>query len=57
MGTAGVWTKVGHLLASLPGINRVRLLERGAFLHYNPKRISKDEIYATLHEAGFTQTC
>jgi hypothetical protein len=52
MSTADVWKTVGRLLAGLPGINRVRLLERGALLHYDPRSITKDQICASLRGAG-----
>ena len=40
-------------LTPLPGIVAVRIVERGAFVHYDASAISKEEINAVLHQAGF----
>jgi copper chaperone CopZ len=40
-------------LEQLPGIVSVRLLERGAFVRYNPNAINKDQICAAVRQAGY----
>lgn len=45
--------QVGGLLAKLPGVRSVRLVERGAFVRYNPIGITKEQICSLLQNSGF----
>jgi hypothetical protein len=40
-------------LSGLPGILGVRVIERGAFVRYDPKSTTKDEICHAFEQAGF----
>jgi copper chaperone CopZ len=40
-------------LEQLPGMISVRLFERGAFAHYDPNAIDKDQICAAVRQAGY----
>jgi cation transport ATPase len=40
-------------LEHLPGTISVRLLERGAFVRYNPNVINKDQICIAVRQAGY----
>lgn len=40
-------------LEQIPGMISVRLVERGAFVHYNPNAIDKDQICAAVRQAGY----
>lgn len=53
MDTEGAELEVKGILEKLPGIESVRLMERGAFVHYNPLGISKDEICTAIRRGGF----
>ncbi|HYR59200.1 MAG TPA: hypothetical protein VEO95_11240 [Chthoniobacteraceae bacterium] len=53
MDTANLESKVKAILEMLPGIHSVRLIERGAFIRYNPLGIDKDEICTAIRQAGF----
>jgi hypothetical protein len=45
--------RVAELLRDLPGVQFVRLIERGAFIRYNPVGIKHEQICTTLQNAGF----
>ena len=53
MDTANLESKVKATLEMLPGIHSVRLVERGAFIRYNPLGIDKDQICVAIRQAGF----
>jgi hypothetical protein len=40
-------------LEQLPGVIAVRLLERGAFAHYHPDVITKEQICFAVRQAGY----
>jgi copper chaperone CopZ len=40
-------------LQNLPGIIRVLLVGRGAFAHYDPNAINKDQICSAIRQAGY----
>lgn len=40
-------------LEQLPGVLSVRLLERGAFIRYNPSAINPDQLCAGVRQAGY----
>lgn len=40
-------------LENLPGIVTVRLVQRGAFVRYNPSGINKDQICTAIRQAGY----
>lgn len=44
---------VKNALQNLPGVSFVRLIERGAFVRYQPNGISVDEICTSIRNAGF----
>ena len=44
---------VKNSLAKLPGIVAVRLVQRGAFVRYNPLGITSSEICEAIRQAGF----
>ncbi|MEO6053980.1 MAG: hypothetical protein ABIP97_08220 [Chthoniobacterales bacterium] len=39
-------------LNALPGIHTARIVERGAWIEYNPESISKEEITHALEQSG-----
>ena len=45
--------QVQDLLQGVPGIEAVRLMERGAWLRHRPETISADQICAVIRNAGF----
>jgi hypothetical protein len=45
--------QVKAALEGVPGIQSVRLLERGAFVRYLPGSIDKDQICTLIRQAGF----
>jgi hypothetical protein len=45
--------EAASLLKGLPGIDHVRLIERGAYVRYNPERIDHKQICAALQNAGY----
>ncbi len=40
-------------LHNLPGVVTVRLIERGAFIRYNPSTITKDQICTSIRNSGY----
>lgn len=53
MDSTGTEKDVRAILEKLPGVNAVRLIERGAWLEYRPSAVSVAEICGVLHRAGF----
>ena len=53
MDTGRAEVRMKEILERLPGIQAVRLLERGAFIRYNPLGIDKDRICAAIRQSGF----
>lgn len=53
MDTDGAEERVKVALEKIPGIQSVRLLQRGAFIRYNPIGITKEEITTLIRRAGF----
>ncbi len=53
---AGVWKEAGGLLAGLPGIEWVRILERGALVQFNSSDITSQQIQDALAQAGLPTT-
>jgi hypothetical protein len=45
--------QVKAVLEKLPGIRGVRLMERGAWIKYNPIGIGPDEICTAIRQSGF----
>jgi hypothetical protein len=45
--------RASRLLAGLPGIAAMRIVARGAFIHYAPDAITKEQISHAFHQAGF----
>ena len=48
--------QVQAVLKRLNGVQSVRLQERGALIHYDPKGTNKDRIAESIRHAGFTVT-
>ena len=46
-------TTVQKILGGLPGIRAARIVQGGVWLRYNAPSISKEQICAALHKAGF----
>lgn len=44
--------KASDILRHLPGVDAVRVVQRGAWVNYRPDVISKDEICHALRSAG-----
>ena len=53
MDSATAEFQVKAILESLPGIHFVRLLERGAFIRYNPLDTDKDTICVAIRRSSF----
>lgn len=53
MDTEGTEEQVKAVLEQLPGIRAVRLVQRGAWVRYNAKGISPDEICTAIRQSGF----
>lgn len=53
MDTGMAESAVSGLLSRLPGVNNVRLIERGAWIEYDSSGISAPHIVSMLHRAGF----
>jgi hypothetical protein len=53
MDTQNAEMQVATLLKGLPGVQHVRLIERGAFVRYNPVGINHEQICITLQNAGY----
>jgi hypothetical protein len=45
--------RVKAILERLPGIQAVRLVQRGAWIKYNPVGISADEICTAIRQSGY----
>ena len=45
--------EVQTILKRLPGIESVRLVQRGAFVRYHSSEIDKDQICAAIRQSGF----
>ncbi len=45
--------QVKGILENLPAIHAVRLMQRGAFIRYNPTVIGHEQICALIRQAGF----
>ncbi|MDB6148675.1 MAG: hypothetical protein JWQ44_123 [Chthoniobacter sp.] len=45
--------RVKVALEKIPGIQAVRLVQRGAFIRYNPIGITKEEICTLIRRAGY----
>jgi copper chaperone CopZ len=56
MHTTADEAQVGGVLNGLPGVGSVRLVSRGALVHYRPQGISHAQICDALHKAGFRAT-
>lgn len=46
-------TRASEALRNLPGVGTVRFVQRGAWVSYRSKAISKEEICDVLRKAGF----
>lgn len=53
MDTAAQEAQVQKVLAGLPGVRAARIVQGGVWLRYNASSISKEQICAELHKAGF----
>lgn len=53
MDNAAAEARVAAALQNLPGVQHVRLVERGAFIRYNPRGISHTELCTAIRRAGF----
>lgn len=53
MDTPAQEVTVQGLLAGLPGVRAARIIQGGVWLRYNAPAISKEQITAALHNAGF----
>jgi hypothetical protein len=53
MDSAETETSVQSVLQRLPGIQAVRIIQRGAWIRYNPLGISPDEICTAIRQSGF----
>jgi copper chaperone CopZ len=56
MDTPILENQVKTVLEGIPGIESVRLQERGALIHYRPKAVTKDRIADLISQAGFKVT-
>jgi cation transport ATPase len=45
--------RAAEVLRQMPGVDAVRIVERGALVSYRPAGISKEEICEALRRAGF----
>ena len=53
MGSPALEEQARALLEDLPGIKALRLVERGIWIRYLPRRITADEILVAIRRAGF----
>lgn len=53
MDSAETETSVQSVLQRLPAIQAVRIIQRGAWIRYNPLGISPDEICTAIRQSGF----
>ena len=44
---------VQKVLAGLPGVDTARIVQGGVWLRYSAPGITKEQIVATLHQAGY----
>jgi hypothetical protein len=53
MDSAETETSVQSVLQRLPGIQAVRIIQRGVWIRYNPLGINPDEICTAIRQSGF----
>jgi len=53
MDTPAQETEVQKLLGGLPGVRAANIVQGGVWLRYNASGITKDQICAALHQAGY----
>jgi cation transport ATPase len=53
MDTAAQEREVQQVLDGLPGVRAARIIQGGVWLRYNAQSISKEQICAALHRAGY----
>jgi len=45
--------KVQHVLQSIPGIQAATIIPEGAWIRYQPKKVTKEKVARKLAQAGF----
>jgi hypothetical protein len=53
MDTAAQEAEVQRLLSGLPGVRAANITQGGVWLRYNAAGITKEQICASLHQAGY----
>ena len=53
MDTSADEAKVQKVLNGLPGIRAARIVQGGVWMRYNAPSITKEQICAALHQAGY----
>lgn len=46
--------RVQHVLEGIPGVQAARIIPEGAWIRYDPKKVTKEKVSRTLDEAGYT---
>ena len=46
--------RVQQALQDIPGVQAARIVSEGAWIRYDPKRVTKEKVCRTLDEAGYT---
>ena len=46
--------RVQQVLEKIPGVQAARIIPEGAWIHYAPQQVSKEDIARKLSEAGYS---